>query len=318
MLDATFPIANRAGGPGNSPHADSSRIVGSLLVLTGLLLPAGVLAEEPPTAAELEEQGFVSMFNGRDLTGWEGMPDWWEVRDGAIVAESTPDKPSTRTHYLYWTGGRPADFEFRGAYRIHGAGGNSGVQFRSETRPNWDTWGYQADIDTDGEYAGCIYQHGRGLVAERGQRVVIDSQGQKAITPFGDFDDLLEPIHRDDWNHIRLLAQGSRIVYWINGVLMCEVDDHEEQFALREGVLALQMHAGPPMKIEFKDLWIRKLECQLNSSSIPRQRFNSSNCWMYSSFEECTCSASVMNRSPSRGCKSRAPSTLSNSSSESP
>ena len=263
MLHATSFHARQGHRAESTRRSTSSRFTRSLLrvLLAGLLLPAAVqAAEEPPTADQWEEQGFVSIFNGRDLTGWEGMPDWWEVRDGAIVAESTPEKPSTRTHYLYWTGGEPADFEFRGSYRVSGAGGNSGVQFRSETRPNWDTWGYQADIDTDGQYVGCIYQHGRGLVARRGQRVKIDSQGQKATTVFGDFDEMLEHVHRDDWNHIRLLAQGSRIVYWINGVLMCEVEDHEPQFALPRGVLALQMHAGPPMKIEFKNLWLRIVE----------------------------------------------------------
>jgi hypothetical protein len=226
---------------------------GPAVLLFGLVLAASfeLRADEP-------EKGFVPMFNGHDLTGWQGMPDWWEVRDGEIVAESTPDKPSTRSHYLVWKGGEPADFEMRCLYRIGGQGGNSGIQFRSKPRPNWDTWGYQADLDTAGEYTGCLYQHERGLVAKRGQKVVIDSAGQKTITTFADAAELLKAAKAGDWNEYRVLAKGRHIALWINGVLMCEVEDHQEKYALPKGIIALQMHAGPPMKIEFKNLRIRQ------------------------------------------------------------
>lgn len=207
-------------------------------------------------AATPAEQGFVSMFNGKDLTGWEGLPGRWEVRDGVIQCESTEAKPGDRTHYLYWKGGQPADFEMRCSFRISGAA-NTGVQFRSETRPNFDTWGYQADIDAAGQYVGCFYQHGRGLVAQRGQKVVIDVAGKKTITAIGDFKELLKSVKKGDWNELRLVAEGPRMTYWINGVLMCEVEDHEPKFALPKGVIAMQMHRGPAMKAEFKDLWIR-------------------------------------------------------------
>src|SRR5262245_60628087 len=82
-------------------------------------------------AVEKPEEDFVSMFNGKDLSGWEGSPGWWHVRDGLLVAESTPEKPCERSHYLYWRGGQPQDFEMRASYRIHGDA-NSGIQFRSE------------------------------------------------------------------------------------------------------------------------------------------------------------------------------------------
>jgi hypothetical protein len=209
--------------------------------------------------ADATEDGFVSMFNGTDLSGWEGAPGWWEVRDGAIVAESTADKPSERTHYLYWKEGQPADFDLRCRFRISGAGANSGIHIRSQPRPNWDIWGYQADLDTDGVYTGCLYQHDRGLVAERGQKVVIDREGRKSITTFADSAALLEAVKDDDWNEYRIRARGPHIELWINGVLMCEVEDHEPAFALPKGIIALQMHAGPPMRVAFKDLRIRML-----------------------------------------------------------
>lgn len=225
-----------------------------LIVLSGfafIVTPAGTLK-----AGEAEE-GFVSMFNGKDLTGWEGVPGAWEVRNGAIVAESTPERPSKRSHYLYWKGGEPADFEMRCRYRISGEGGNSGVQFRSLPRPNWDMWGYQADIDTAGVYTGCLYQHERGLVAERGQKVVIDQAGRKTITQFADSAEVLKAVKNGDWNEYRIVAKGRHVSLWINGVLMCEAEDHEEKYALPKGIISLQMHAGPPMRVEFKDLRIR-------------------------------------------------------------
>lgn len=200
--------------------------------------------------------GFASMFNGKDLTGWEGAPGWWEVRDGVLMSESTPEKPCNQSHYLYWKGGEPGDFEMRCQWRITGPA-NSGVQFRSEKRPNWDTWGYQADMDAAGEYVGCLYQHVRGLVAQRGEKVRIDAAGKRTITTFADAKELLKAIKPVDWNEYRILAEGPRIALWINNVLMCEVEDYEPKFALPKGIIALQMHQGPPMKVEFKDLLIR-------------------------------------------------------------
>lgn len=224
---------------------------------TAAVLAIGLaFALTSPLPADEAEEGFVPMFNGEDLSGWEGRPDWWTVRDGAIVGESTPEKP-TSTHYLYWKGGEPADFEMRARYRLTGKGGNSGIQFRSLPRPNFDTWGYQADLDTEHRYTGCLYQHGRGLVAERGQKVVIDQAGEKTITRFADSAELLEAVHDGDWNEYRIVAKGRHIALYINGALMCEAEDHEPKYALPKGVIALQMHAGPPMKIEFKDLRIR-------------------------------------------------------------
>ncbi len=207
-------------------------------------------------SATAGEPAFVSMFNGSDLSGWEGQPGWWSVRDGILTAESTAEKPCTRSHYLYWTGGEPADFDMRCHFRIS-ARGNSGVQFRSERREDWDTWGYQADMDGEGEYMGCLYQHERGLVAQRGQKVHIDQEGRKTIATFADGGELLKSVHLQQWNSYRILARGSHVSIWINDVLMCEVEDHQPRLGLRHGIIALQMHQGPPMKVEYSDLKIQ-------------------------------------------------------------
>lgn len=231
-----------------------SRIV--VVVALATLLRSAMGAEP---ADPRPDDGFLAMFNGQDLTGWEGTPGWWEVRDGVLVAESTPAKPCQRTHYLYWQGAEPSNFDMRASYRVSGEA-NSGIQFRSERRPQWDTWGYQADLDSAGEYTGCLYEHDRGLVAQRGERVRIDTAGKKTVTTLGDADELLKHVRPNDWNDYRILAEGSNITLWINGVCMCQVEDHEEPFALKRGIIALQIHQGPPMKVEFKNLRIRMLD----------------------------------------------------------
>src|SRR5512139_3231124 len=134
-------------------------------------LSAGLLIGSA-AAAELEP-GFVSMFNGKDLSGWEGKPGWWRVEDGAITSESTKEKPCPSAHYLMWRGGKPADFEMRLEFRLLGAGGNSGIQFRSLEVPEWDTSGYQADIENGDQWTGCLFEHTRGGVCMRGEEVVI-------------------------------------------------------------------------------------------------------------------------------------------------
>jgi hypothetical protein len=202
---------------------------------------------------------FKPMFNGKDLSGWEGSPGWWQVKDGVLFSESTPEKPCQKSHYLTWKGGEPGDFEMRCKWRITGPA-NTGIQFRSKQMPDYDAWGYQADIDAAGQYVGCLYQHERGLVANRGEKVTFDKDGKRAVTTFGKGEDLLKVVKKGDWNEYRIRAEGPNIKLWINGVLMCEVEDYQPKFALPKGIISLQMHQGPPMKAEFKELQIRDLK----------------------------------------------------------
>lgn len=203
------------------------------------------------------EDGFVSIFNGHDLSGWEGKPGWWRVEDGALTAESTPEKPCDKHNYLIWRGGQPGDFELRLEYRIQGEGANSGIQFRSRELSDWDTSGYQADIEAGGQWTGCLFEHRRGGVAMRGQKVVIHPDGRKDITPLGDPAVLQTRVRPKDWNTYRIVALGNEILLEINGAIMCRASDFQEGFAARRGVIALQMHPGPPMKIQFRNLRIK-------------------------------------------------------------
>lgn len=206
-------------------------------------------------AAPSGDDGFVAIFNGRDLTGWDGAPGWWRVEDGALTAQSTAERPCEKHNYLIWRGGAPADFELQLQFRLRG--GNSGVQFRSRERPGWDTSGYQADLDAADEYTGGIYEHTRGVIAPRGQKVVIASDGARQVTAIGDFAELRRHFKREDWNDYRIVARGSELTLFINGVLMAQADDRQTDRAARRGILALQMHPGPPMKVQFRNLRLK-------------------------------------------------------------
>ena len=213
---------------------------------------AQVLSEWPA------EPGFVPIFNGRDLAGWNGKPGWWKVEDGALTAESTPEKPCKECNYLIWRGDRPGDFELLAEYKIS-AQGNSGIQIRSEELPNWDTFGYQADLTGDGSLTGFVYHHQYALIAGRGEKVDIAADGKKTTSPLADPAELLKRVKPGDWNTYHVICRGPAITLSINGTVMCEITDHRVKPENARGIIALQMHPGPPMKIQFRNLRLKRL-----------------------------------------------------------
>jgi hypothetical protein len=224
----------------------------SVLVLTMSFYLSFALYSQP------SEKGFTPMFNGKNLSGWRGMKGFWKVENGAIVGETKV--ANQQTIFLYWKGGEPADFEIRYRIRVVGKEGNSGVQIRSEKRPNWDALGYQADFDASGYCVGTLYRYERkplATFAQRGDSVLIDSVGNRSVSKFADPTKLLDAFNKGDWNDHRILAKGRKVTLWMNGVLMCTVEDNEKKYALPKGIIALQLHSGEPMRVEFKDLRIR-------------------------------------------------------------
>jgi hypothetical protein len=151
------------------------------------------------------------------------------------------------------------DFELTLEFRI--MGGNSGIQYRSKVfdKEKFIVGGYQADIDAGKRYMGINYEErGRGILAERGEIIAIDSEGKKSkVGSAGDPDALLSQVKWEDWNRYRIVAKGKTVQHFINDQLMSEVQDSESSKAATEGVLALQLHAGPPMKVQFKDIKLK-------------------------------------------------------------
>lgn len=214
---------------------------------------------ESSTSTTSAESGFVSLFNGKDLTGWMGDPRLWSVQDGAITGETTPGTRLQQNQFLIWEGGQPADFEFRCQFKL--IGGNSGIYFHAEKIPGAKDplVGPQADFSADHRWTGVLMEYlKRGVLAERGQKVVIDRKGNRTVVgTFGDPDALLKKVNDQDWNDYTLIAQGERTVLKINDVVMCEVMDNDPS-RTPKGHLALQVHTGPPMKVQFKNIRLKQ------------------------------------------------------------
>ena len=224
------------------------------------LLGAALLLAAPSRATADDDAGFVSLFDGKTLAGWEGKPEFWRVEDAAIVGETTPEKPTTGNTFLIWRQGLVDDFELTCSYRL--TGGNSGVQYRSKDLGDFVVGGSQADFESGPKYSGILYEEkGRGILAERGQRITITAEGQKvAGEPIGTADDLQKVIKPGEWNDLRIVARGDKLQHFINGQLMSETTDQQSDKRRLEGVLALQVHAGPPMKLEVKDVRLKRLK----------------------------------------------------------
>jgi hypothetical protein len=207
-------------------------------------------------------EGFVSMFNGKDTTGWDGDPAIWSVKDGVIVGQTTTEHPAKHNTFLIWKGGHPADFEMHAKFKFTGAWGNSGIQFRSKELGDFIISGYQADCDNSGHYHGTLYEErARGGLAGRGEKVTIDAGGKKTVVGHtAAAAELNAVVKADDWNDYDITAEGNHIVLKLNGVTCVDLTDDQTGKAAADGAIALQVHAGQPMHVEFKDLSIKVMK----------------------------------------------------------
>lgn len=210
-----------------------------------------------------EEAGFEPIFDGKTLEGWDGNPEFWRVENGAIVGQTTAEKPTRGNTFLVWRKGEVADFELVLDYKIEG--GNSGIQYRSREDPGkWGRWvigGYQADIDAANTFTGILYgERDRGILCGRGQKVVIGAEHKpKVVGKLGDPGELAQAIRKDGWNQYRIVARGFHFVHQINGVVMADITDEDVEMRKASGLLALQLHAGPPMKVQFRNIRLKRL-----------------------------------------------------------
>jgi type 1 glutamine amidotransferase len=231
------------------------------MYLAAVQFAAGDLEAPTQPRGTAPEHGFVSLFNGKDLSGWEGDTNGWSVRDGAITGESSDRVRVKENTFLFWKGGEPENFEIRLKYKL--VGGNSGIYFHSEKRSPGAKGealvGPQADFSADHRWTGVLMEYTkREILAERGQRVTIDEKGQKKVQgSVGNPEQLLKTVNNEDWNEYDVLVRGETVILKINGVMMCEVTDRDPARALK-GFLALQVHTGPKMLVQFRDIRIRQ------------------------------------------------------------
>ncbi len=234
--------------------------------LDGIQFACGDL--EAPTDVRQDDQalgpqapeGFVPLFDGVSLDGWQGDRTIWSVRDGAITGRSLAETKLRANNFLIWKN-EVEDFELRLKFRLQG--GNSGIYYRARRQPadapGDPVIGTQADFDASGRWTGVIMEYTlRDVLAERGQKVVIDAAGKKQVAgSVGDPQELLRRVEPGQWNDYTILAQSGRVTLQINGVTMCELEDHDPR-RLARGLLALQVHVGPPMTVQFKDIFFRE------------------------------------------------------------
>jgi hypothetical protein len=227
-----------------------------------LLLAALVVGGLRPAVAAETEEGFTRVFNGKDLTGWDGNPKLWSVRDGVIRGETTAENPAKGNTFVIWRGGLLNDFELRLSFRI--GGGNSGVQIRSRDRGNWVVSGYQVEVAPSRKQMGLFYDE-RGKrqgLAVAGQKVAINAKGEKAIGSLGEPAEIQKAYKENDWNDLVVTGRGNTLTQKINGVVFSELTDEQDGVSTTTGILALQIHAGPPMVVEFRDIRLKELKAE--------------------------------------------------------
>ncbi len=228
------------------------------LVQRVVVLFAMLLATALPYAQA--ESGFVAIFDGETLDGWDGDPRLWRVEDGVIIGETTGDNKAQANTFLIWQGGEVADFELKVEFQLRNH--NSGIQYRSfpVEGQKWVVGGYQADIDAAGQWVGAAYgERHKGILARRGEKTIVgEKQGSAEIVAMvGDSDEILSKIDLDGWNEYHIIARGNQFIQLINGVIVSEFSEKADH--LETGLIALQLHAGEPMQVKFRNIRLRQL-----------------------------------------------------------
>jgi hypothetical protein len=216
---------------------------------------------------------FQSLFNGRDLAGWEGLPDFWSVRDGAITGQTTAGHPLKSNTFLLWKGGEVRNFELHASFRLTGQNdqgfANSGIQYRSRiiNAAGFALAGYQFDMDLAGRFTGMLYEEqGRGILMRPGQTIRVGPMpdGQKkapveVVATTAKPEEILAAYRAGEWNDLVIVAQGNHFRHFLNGKLTADVTDNDPAKGAAAGILALQLHAGTPMPVQFRNLQLKVL-----------------------------------------------------------
>jgi hypothetical protein len=227
--------------------------------------------------SKIDKDGFVKIFNGKNLSGWAGDATYWRVENGNLVGEITPSTLLKTNSFIIWQGGSPADFEIKLEFKITKSG-NSGINYRSSliTDVNHALRGYQADIDGANRYTGQNYEErARTTLAYRGERVSVDVLANSTDElkdhiknnawlvrtvngSLGKSDELVKAIQSDDWNTCHIVAKGNRLLHYVNDVLMSDVIDNDTINRKAAGLIGVQVHVGPPMKVEYRNIRLKE------------------------------------------------------------
>ena len=255
----------------------TTHLILTLLLLVTISFTTSCTAQN----RKAKNDGFVQIFDGKTLKNWDGDPKYWRVEEGTLTGEITPATLLKTNSFIIWRGGEPADFELKGEFKITEAG-NSGINYRSDQLPASEVpfalRGYQADIDGKRTYTGQNYEERkRTTLAYRGQKTSIppytgaDTQeavranvtrnawnGLTVTGSLGSSDSLKTLIKPEDWNSFHLVIKGNHLQHYINGVLMSDVTDNDTVNGKAKGLLGVQVHVGPPMKVQYRNLMLKQ------------------------------------------------------------
>lgn len=242
------------------------------IFLSGCLFTLGTIRH-----ATQDADGFVPIFDGKTLDNWKGDPTYWKVEDGCLVGTVTPQTLLKQNTFIIWQGQMPENFEIKVEYKVSPKG-NSGINYRSELieGTTYALRGYQADLNGPGQYTGSNYEERRRTtLASRGQKVTLppvpSTDSLKAHiannqwTPriitgsLGDSAALRAVIKDDDWNEYHIVVKGNHLQHYINGVLMSDVTDNDMANRRFKGLLGVQVHVGPPMRIAYRNFRLKRV-----------------------------------------------------------
>ena len=239
--------------------------------LAVLGLSCNVLAADAARTAPAEPSGMQTLFTGKDLSGWDGDPRLWSVKDGLLRGETTAENPAMGNTFVIWKAGTVKDFDLRLSFRMN-ASNNSGIQYRSRhitdssAKNKWVVRGYQHELRNETKLptvSGFIYDEGgkRGRICLVGEQVTWEPDGKTVVrADLIDQEGFEKLFKLDDWNDVVIMAQGNHIQHYMNNRLIVDFTDNEPQLALREGIVALQLHAGKPMWVEFRNIRLKELK----------------------------------------------------------
>ena len=269
LLPKTVTSAHEAAPPlpMNNSHESFCfsgcwRGVALVTVVLGTFLLRDAFAAQPtfPEPVGADISGFVPIFDGKSLAGWEADPKYWRVENGTLVGEVTPATLLKANSFAIWRGGMPADFELKVEYRVSDRG-NSGINYRSVEVPTpaFALQGYQCDIDGPNRHTGQNYEErGRTFLALRGQITRTTPDAKPAIIgTVGDKDALASFVRAEDWNQVHLIIRGNVLTHLINGHVMSVVVDEDPARRTSAGLIGVQVHVGPPMKIAYRNFLLK-------------------------------------------------------------